>query len=236
VTAVLLEVQRAVYIEVPKVACSSIKIVLADLLGIDLGDAGGNPHVVRFPAPPSGPTPSALYPGLFSFAFVRNPWDRLVSCYRDKIMGEVSDFTSFDASRGVAHCLARFDVFRAGMSFDAFVDAVAAVPDDEADDHFRSQHTFVTNASGAIAIDYVGRFESLARDFRHVCERLDLPSVALPRVQAARSRGRYTDYYSSRARRIVADRFRQDVSLFGYEFGRTRGSTPPPSQPRPSNR
>lgn len=34
--------------------------------------------------------------------YFRNPWDRLVSCYRDKIGGEVDDFTDFSAS-GVAH-------------------------------------------------------------------------------------------------------------------------------------
>jgi hypothetical protein len=128
--AVLLRAHGAVYIEVPKVATSSIKITLASLLGIDLEPVGGNPHKVRFPAPASRQSGPTLYPGLFSFAFVRNPWDRLVSCYRDKILGEVPEFTSFHPARGVAYCLARFDVFRAGMSFDEFVKAVAAVPDE----------------------------------------------------------------------------------------------------------
>ena len=37
------------------------------------------------------------------------------------------------------------------MSFDDFVQAVASIPDDRADEHFRSQHSFVTNTEGVIA-------------------------------------------------------------------------------------
>ena len=217
-TAVLLEAYAAVYIEVPKVACSSIKIALASLLGIDLAVTDGNPHRAQFPEPRSQPGP-ALYPGLFTFAFVRNPWDRLVSCYRDKILGEAPDFTAFHPTRGVAHCLARFDAFRAGMSFDEFVRAVAAISDEEADDHFRSQHTFVTNASGDLAIDYVGRFETLDRDFRHVCQKLSAPHLSLPFTQAAIVPRSYRAYYTPVARSLVAERFNEDFSLFGYDIG-----------------
>jgi len=217
--AVLLSTQGAVYIEVPKVACTSIKITLARLVGIDLAAVGGDPHKIPFPVPPPRQTGPALYPGLFSFAFVRNPWDRLASCYRDKILGETRDFTAFHPARHVAYCLARFDVFRAGMSFDEFVEAVATIPDEEADDHFRSQHTFVTNARGDVAIDFLGKFETLALDFGRVCERLGLPSLALPRVQAANTPKRYTAFYTPRTRDIVASRFSEDVQLFRYEFG-----------------
>lgn len=170
VDAVALTAYRAVYVEVPKVACSSIKIALAGLLGVDLEAAGGNPHAAAFPEPPGPAGGSSAYPGLFSFAFVRNPWDRLVSCYRDKIQGEARDFTAFAPERGVAYCVARFESLQAGMSFERFVDAIAEIPDTEADAHFRSQHTFVTNRAGDIAIDFVGRFESLARDFDAVCD------------------------------------------------------------------
>jgi hypothetical protein len=49
------------------------------------------------------------------------------------------------------------------MSFDAFVDAVAAIPDSRADAHFRSQHTFLTTSVGRLpdlvtGIDFLGRF------------------------------------------------------------------------------
>jgi hypothetical protein len=76
IECILLERHRAVYVEIPKVACTSIKTAIASL-----ADCDGNPHEVRWPIPtvePGGSGPP--FPGLFTFAFVRDPWDRLVSC------------------------------------------------------------------------------------------------------------------------------------------------------------
>jgi hypothetical protein len=222
--AVALNAYGAVYVEVPKVACSSIKIVLARLLSVDLSRVAGNPHEAMFPEPPDPIAGPKAYPGLFSFAFVRNPWDRLVSCYRDKILGQAPDFTEFHPARRVAYCLARFDAFQPGMSFEQFVEAVSGIPDVDADGHFRSQHSFVSNGSGDIVLDFVGRFESLQTDFRSVCLELDMAPVDLPRVQVTKPRGRYTEYYTRRTRDLVGDRFRSDLELFGYEFGEATGA------------
>jgi len=210
----------AVYIEIAKVASSSLKTVFAPLLGIDLLTVDGNPHDIDFPRPPRPAVDGErFYPGLFTFAFVRNPWDRLVSCYRDKIRGEADDFTGF-AESGVAHCLAGFDVFTAQMAFEDFVRAVAAIPDDEADDHFRSQHPYLTNSSGAIAVDVVGRFENLDSDFRDIVRTAGLPlAFPLPRLQAARVSHRYQDFYAPATRKAVARRYARDIDLFSYEFG-----------------
>lgn len=217
--SVLLEPYGAVYIEIPKVACTSFKVAFAQLLGIPLEDTGGDPHQANFPAPPIPPSCSGLfYPGLFTFAFVRNPWDRLVSCYRDKIRGEVVGFTNFSIRAGVAICLADFSDFTPNMTFDDFVAAVASIPDEQADAHFRSQSTFLTNDAGEIAVDFVGRYERLHTDFNLVQHITGLPPIELPRLQAARSSVRYTDYYSTTARRVVAHRFAKDIELFQYTF------------------
>lgn len=217
--SVLLARYGAVYIEIPKVACTSIKATLAHLLGIDLTQVGGNPHAVDLPNPGhvavgNGP----LFPGLFAFAFVRNPWDRLVSCYRDKIAGEVNGFTGFTIRPGIADCLAAFAEFTAGMSFDAFVDAVATIPDDLADIHFRSQHTFLTNSAGKLAVDFIGHYETLARDFALVQHQIGLPGLRLPRLQTATIPVDYHNYYTFRTRQMVAERFQTDIALFAYTF------------------
>jgi Sulfotransferase family len=219
VECVWLERYRAIYLEIPKVACTSIKTALAPLAGVRLEDSGGNPHEAPWPRPPGEPgREGPLFPGWFTFAFVRNPWDRLVSCYRDKIRGEVDGFTSFTIRPGVANCLARFDAFVAGMSFEDFVRAVASIDDAAADEHFRSQCAFVTDAGGALAVDFVGRYERLAEDFGHVARVINLPPIELPRLQAARTMAAYASFYSAEAQRLVAHRYARDIEMFGYTF------------------
>lgn len=213
----LLERHAAVYIEIPKVACTSIKVALAGVVGVDLAESGGNPHEARWPTPPAEPARSGpRFPGLFAFAFVRDPWDRLVSCYRDKIRGEVDGYTFFTIRPGVANCLARFDAFVAGMSFDEFVRAVAAISDDDADPHFRSQHTFVTDDAGQLAVDFVGRYEHLAGDLRAVERRIGLAPLDLPRLQAARKPLPFAAFYTAETAQLVAERYARDAELFGY--------------------
>lgn len=214
--SILLEPYGAAYVDIAKVASSSIKATLASLLGLE-GDEE-NPHQIDFPQPPSiDPIGERMYPGLHTFAFVRNPWDRVVSCYRDKIRGEVKGFTSF-AESGVAHCLARFDAFSPNMSFEEFVSAVALIPDEDADEHFRSQSCYLTNSSGAIAVDFVGRYEALDDDFAHVVRKIGLhPKARLPRLQVA-PKLNHASYYTPETRAIVKQRYTRDVGLFEYAF------------------
>jgi chondroitin 4-sulfotransferase 11 len=217
---ILLRPYSAIYISVPKVACTSFKTAFARLLGLGLDKANGDPHRLRYPSPvPIARLQPLLYPGFYRFAFVRNPWDRLVSCYRDKIKNEVDGYTHFTIRPGVANCLARWSAFSPGMTFDEFAAAVAAIPDSEADEHFRSQHTFLAGRNGELAADFVGRYEKLADDFALVRERTGLPDIELPRLQAARTAAKYAAYYTPATRDLVARRFRRDIELFGYEFG-----------------
>ena len=214
--SILLEPYGAVYIDIAKVASSSVKATLASALA--LAGADGNPHEVEFARPPAADVISdRLYPGLFTFTFVRNPWDRLVSCYRDKIVGDVNGFTAFAAS-GVAHCLARFSEFSANMSFEDFVRAVASIPDDRADEHFRSQADYVINSRGMVAVDFIGRYETMGEDFAQVARRIGLPSdIRLPHLQAAPKMD-YEGFFNAETRSIAAARYSKDVALFGYEF------------------
>jgi hypothetical protein len=107
---------------------------------------------------------------------------------RWEIRGEVDGFTAFTIPPGVANCLAGFDAFFGGMSFDEFVDAVAGIPDDRSEAHFRSQHCFVCDDDGQLAVDFVCRYERLADDLRQVSKRSACQRSSCPRCKRHASR------------------------------------------------
>lgn len=222
-TVIGLTDSRILFYSIPKVACSSIMAALVDALGIDFPADEWKPEVfqthkwdhlfdrkamlIRDPlAPP--------YKEFWSFAFVRNPWDRLVSCYAEKIRGDGDSENFVD---GVSTVLLPFGVFHSGMSFEQFARAVVKIPDSEAEPHFMSQHRFITRRSGALIVDFVGRFERLAEDFATVQQRIARP-VVLGHLLKSRH-GDYRDYYDAGLRELVGARYAGDVALFGYTFG-----------------
>lgn len=68
-------------------------------------------------------------------------------------------------------------------------------------------------------VDYVGHYENLAHEFSAICGKLGLGDIELPRKNKSRNKIRhYGEYYTAPARDLVAERFRKDIDLFGYNF------------------
>jgi hypothetical protein len=154
----------------------------------------------------------SLYQHYFKFTFVRNPWDRLVSCYTSKIVqggtglrmgkyGEVS--------------------LRSDMSFGDFAEAVCQVPDGAADPHFRSQHVAICQdgPEKAVLADFVGRFENLQADFGHIAQEIGLKArLSHTKKSKTNNSPSYRDFYDERLARMVGERYREDADIFGYSF------------------
>jgi hypothetical protein len=232
---------RFVYFVVPKVACSSIKTALLSLFDLDttehefireddtsdfdvhrlFGKSGyqinKNQLVRRLDR--------GRYREHLKFAFVRNPWDRLVSCYSDKVMDvketEVGEppFRNMPSEKGSR--------LYKGMPFAEFVETVYEIPDEESNMHFLSQHVVVCGPGRdrRVMADFVGRFETLATDFEVVAERigggqrLQLPHKLRSSSRKSRS---YTEFYDDRLRDLVYERYREDIEIFDYSFGDSR--------------
>jgi hypothetical protein len=157
------------------------------------------------------------------FCFIRNPWDRLLSCYIDKISErpKTTQWKIIGVHRGFHKKFG--NIFYAGMKFLDFVDAVAEIPDDQADRHFRSQYTFFSTPNYRFEMDFIGYLERISQDFEAVRTLCGFPhSIQFPHLLKKRHDD-YKNYYSKSLIVKVGYRYETDIKMFGYGFD----STPP---------
>jgi hypothetical protein len=79
----------------------------------------------------------------------------------------------------------------------------------------------VCSIDGNLAVDFLGRFETLEQDLRSALEQVGLSSAeALPDAKTRFRPGsvRYRDHYDEDTRSIVADWYASEIKLLGYEF------------------
>lgn len=131
----------------------------------------------------------------FKFAFVRNPFDRFVSycAFMTRANGAF-----LKNPKGVM----RYILFKKPPEQHIL---------------FQPQHTVVTGADGELLADYIGRVEDMQSSYDAICERIGIASAPLGQVNSSR-RGSYRDYYDQQIIDGVAQRYRRDLDLFGYEF------------------
>ena len=192
---------RCIFVHVPKTAGVSISRELFGNL------SGGHTSIATYERVFS----RRDFESYFKFAFVRNPWDRLYSAYRFLKSGGMSEGDRQWAERNLSGV----------TGFTEFVTEHLRRGHMLSSSHFVPQYRFLCRpGSTQVLVDFVGRYESLDRDFRAVKERLGLGTgEGLAHFNRSQSDGAdYRFAYTAETRRIVADVYREDVELFGYAF------------------
>lgn len=149
----------------------------------------------------------------FLFSFVRNPLARLHSSYVNKI----EDVRTRHESTGEGENRSIFwnhDI-TLDMSFDEFIERLIEIPDPKIDRHLRSQAS-VLCYKGNVLVDYVGRFENMAEDWRVIAEEYQLPLLPHKNKSSKSETSSPQSPYTYRTAKIVADRYREDIEIFGY--------------------
>lgn len=144
----------------------------------------------------------------FVFAFVRNPWDRAVSWYHF-------------AKQKLIHRPVHADnpVIKAAI-FLSFKDWLPKLIE-EGD---LNQLHYLCDNKGRLLTDYVGRFESLQKDFNYV------QGIIKTNVQLSHRNKTdhepFESYYDDYCVDLVANFYRADIEFFGYSR-----PNPPKQQP-----
>ena len=138
----------------------------------------------------------------FSFAIIRNPWDRAVSQFH---------YRQMTGQTGLGNNPLGFKEWLKQVYIQRSPDYM----DDKK--MFLTQAEWVCDEEGRIMVDYIGRFENLQESWDYICVQLQQTRTLLPHVKKS-TRGNYRDYYDDESREIIEDYFRQDLKLFGYTF------------------
>lgn len=227
---------KCIFVHIPKNAGQSIEHVFVNLLGLDWETRA--PLLLRpNDRPELGPPrlahlkadeyvrfnylTQAMFDDYFKFTFVRNPWSRLVSIYKFMGYDKKIDFRLFLLGMFKKYIFERHNWF------------------------VGPQSDFVYSKEGELLVDYLGRFEELQNGFDFVCKQIGIPETKLPHVNESERNDsmpgltdeqkcmgldeitgtrtlpdyqNYQEYYDEDTIDCVAQLYRKDIMLFGYDF------------------
>ncbi|MGQ3487949.1 sulfotransferase family protein [Roseovarius pacificus] len=200
-----------IYVETPKVACTTIK---HDLQMDATGEpVTGNVHdrdaspLLRITDAPGEFKALNDDPDTFKFCFVRNPFSRALSCYLDKFVTNEWERQRLSGQLG-------FDP-ETPPTFIEFLEAVRAQDDMERDIHWATQ-TFLLRPR-RYKYSFIGRFELFGPQFESIKAFLgiNVPSRNVSR-HATGASGKLDEFMTENAVSLIKEIYEFDFNNFGY--------------------
>lgn len=132
----------------------------------------------------------------FKFAFVRNPWDRVFSWYRN-VMRDPLHQEELNVKPDLP-----FNVF---------------MQEHLSQWALRPQTDWLFDENNKIGVDFVGRFENLNEDFQHIASMLKLGDIELPNFLDS-GKPEYRDAYDNKTKDVIYQKYKKEIELFNYDF------------------
>ena len=200
---------QCIFVRIPKTASRSISRALFGNL------SGGHTSMKRYQIIFS----KEEFDCYFKFTFVRNPWSRIFSAYNFLKKGGVNEADR----RWAAANLASY------RNFDDFIKRWLKISSIEQYNHLRShihlrpQYEFLCFPyKHQLSVDFLGFFENVQDDFEYIKNKLSLDAnLALSHENKTAPDDKqldYRDFYTNETRDIVAEVYKKDIELLGYNF------------------
>jgi hypothetical protein len=136
-----------------------------------------------------------IWNSYYKFSFVRNPWDRLIS-------------TFFFRNRNLP------------LQPELIIPYIKKKLEDkdfEASLFYKSQANYLVDENKNLAIDFIGKTETMQADFEKICQKIGIePTILDQKNQSVHHH--YKSYYDDDLKELIASVYKKDIALFNYSF------------------
>lgn len=138
--------------------------------------------------------PADTFNNYFKFAYVRNPWKRLLSEYlfirRNTEHGRYKKVIKMNFSDYIFYQAKRFDAHQVNM---------------------------LTDKKGSLQMDFVAKFENLHEDWETICTKTGIKHINLPHLNSNPDID-YNDYFNAKNIALIEKLWKRDIDMFEYSF------------------
>lgn len=142
-----------------------------------------------------------IWNAYYKFAFVRTPWERMVSAY------------FWNQREGNKQ-------YALNISFEEFIKKLPNILDSENCPllrHCRPQTFFLTSPNGEIMVNDVFRYEDFSASLEIIGSKIGSPFKPSKKYKVSKHK-RYIKYYTTTTKNIVRRCYADDIQLFNYKF------------------
>ena len=146
--------------------------------------------------------PKSIFNEYFKFAFVRHPYDLLISMYhyakqKEANIYKISKIKIPDFTKNI-------------LESKSFSDWIKTK-------NFGSpQYDFLRNETG-LMVDYIGKTENIQNDINHICRTLKLPFDIIVNHDNRSSHKSWDEYLTKESEELIYSVFQKDFTTFNYD-------------------
>jgi hypothetical protein len=138
------------------------------------------------------------YPQYFTFSFVRNPWDRILSWYL--LINKES----------------QEKIEQEKIKFERFLNMNLAFKPNDPHFHY-NQFDYISNTNGELITNKIYRFEHYDKEIQDLQKTLHFPVIEAHKMNTTWNRD-YRNYYTKNSQELIAEKCKKDIEYFNYVF------------------